>query len=373
MNFSFKNIFMQQRDLHPSLTPQDALKLCYQAAFGAEHLLEDLAGAEQFLLAEYNELPACDAENAPLDEPLFEQISSNFCRVNLRAWKQKQLPPQWLFRLFAQSTPQATLAKPAQEPTAPALQFHHNIAHVSALCQSGQLPFAPTEWEPTLATYLAAGVRAVHHSAQYRTAERPAYRLIHTRFLPLLPLLERLIQLPPTPAGRAYTIAIDGRCGAGKSTLAQALCQTLQTEAIQMDDFFLPPAKRTPERLAAPGGNIDYERFAAEVLPHLNSSDAFAYQRFHCASMQLGEMRPIPQSSWHVVEGSYSHHPYFASYADLRVFVTIHHDAQLARILARNGADWAKDFAEKWIPLEEAYFAAKQTEQQADLVLCTEE
>ena len=51
-------------------------------------------------------------------------------------------------------------------------------------------------------------------------------------------------------------IALDGRAAAGKSTLAAALAETLQAAVSHMDDFFLPLALRTPQRLAQPGGNI---------------------------------------------------------------------------------------------------------------------
>ena len=69
-------------------------------------------------------------------------------------------------------------------------------------------------------------------------------------------------------------IALDGRAAAGKSTLAAALAETLQAAVIHMDDFFLPPALRTPQRLDRPGGNIHYERFAEEVLPRLRGGQA---------------------------------------------------------------------------------------------------
>ena len=32
-----------------------------------------------------------------------------------------------------------------------------------------------------------------------------------------------------------------------------------------MDDYFLQPYQRTEERLAEPGGNVDYERFKEEI------------------------------------------------------------------------------------------------------------
>ena len=37
-------------------------------------------------------------------------------------------------------------------------------------------------------------------------------------------------------------IAIDGRCAAGKTTLAARLAKELGGDVIHMDDFFLPPA-----------------------------------------------------------------------------------------------------------------------------------
>ena len=70
------------------------------------------------------------------------------------------------------------------------------------------------------------------------------------------------------PAG-CGVIAMDGRAAAGKTTLAEELAVTLGGAVVHMDDFFLPGELRTPERLAAPGGNVHAERFVEEVLPYL--------------------------------------------------------------------------------------------------------
>ena len=123
-----------------------------------------------------------------------------------------------------------------------------------------------------------------------------------------------------------------------------------------MDDFFLPAELRTPERLSEPGGNIHYERFAQEVLPHIRNG-AFEYYVFNCASMNYSGARKIAASPWRVVEGTYSHYPNFGDYADVRVFSSIGAATQMERIKARNG-DYAKIFADKWIPMEEKYFDA---------------
>lgn len=369
MNTIFTDVLLQQTSLHPSFTPQDALKLSYQAAFGAEHLLLDTAHAQIFLMEEYATMLPFSGDV----EPLVEEISSDFCRVNLRIWKEKHLPIEWLFYLFCQSSssqafPRDPLANPSQ-PTDPALLFHKNLIDIDALCAAGALPFLTQDWKEALVEYQTAPPHPVHHSAPYRAAEAPAYRLIHKHFLPLLPLLEKINALPQLSAEKAIVLAIDGRCGSGKTTLANALCALLKAQAIQMDSFFLPPDKRTAERLATPGGNIEIERFAEEVLPHLGQRKDFSYQRFSCASMQLADYVEIAANKWQIVEGSYSHHPALGKYADLRIFVTIAPQAQIIRICARNGEEWAKEFKEKWIPMEEAYFTEYSTQQKADIIL----
>ena len=69
-------------------------------------------------------------------------------------------------------------------------------------------------------------------------------------------------------------VAIDGPCASGKSTLGAALAQKLGCPLFHMDDFFLPPAQKTPQRLAEPGGNVDAERFFAEVLLPFSRGEA---------------------------------------------------------------------------------------------------
>ena len=61
-------------------------------------------------------------------------------------------------------------------------------------------------------------------------------------------------------------IAIDGRCAAGKTTLAARLKDERNCNVIHMDHFFLQQEQRTEKRLKEPGGNVDYERFVKEVI-----------------------------------------------------------------------------------------------------------
>lgn len=56
-------------------------------------------------------------------------------------------------------------------------------------------------------------------------------------------------------------IAIDGRCGGGKSTLGLLLKEQFDCNIFHMDDFFLPFEMKTAERLRKAGENVHYERF----------------------------------------------------------------------------------------------------------------
>lgn len=49
------------------------------------------------------------------------------------------------------------------------------------------------------------------------------------------------------------------------------LREQLNCTVFHIDDYFLRPEQRTETRLAQPGGNVDYERFAEEILNPLKS------------------------------------------------------------------------------------------------------
>ena len=171
-------------------------------------------------------------------------------------------------------------------------------------------------------------------------------------------------------SGRSpFVIAIDGRSAAGKTTLAALLAEQLSAAVIHMDDFFLPMELRTPERLAEPGGNLHRERFAEEVLTHLRPGKGFCYRRFDCSRMDYGEQIIMPAAECCIVEGAYSCQPAFGEYMDLRVFCDIAPGLQKERILARNGEEGWRHFAERWIPMEERYFTAVPVEAQADIII----
>lgn len=165
-------------------------------------------------------------------------------------------------------------------------------------------------------------------------------------------------------------IAIDGRCGAGKTTLAALLSGELGCDVVPMDDFFLQPDQRTKERLGEPGGNVDYERVQKEILLPISLGQTnLSYAPYDCQTQSLKEKRQVTAGELLILEGSYSCHPLLKPYAAITIFMDVDKEEQHRRILARNGAEKWKMFKERWIPLEELYFSKLSIKEQCDLVL----
>lgn len=333
----------EQIKLHPGMQPEDIIKLCYQAAYGGDHLLLDIGKAEAYFIQEYQAV-------RPIEEPLYELISPNMARVNLRAWKQAGIPGVWLFRLFTLS---------AQVPAPGNLAVYLNEAE--------QLNFP--EFHNFRVAYEREGCGSVHHSETYRQAEKPAYRVVNRRLLPLIPILKKAAFVQ---GEEPHVLAIDGRAASGKTTVSEQLAYILEGTVIHMDHFFLPLELRTQARLDAPGGNIHYERFKAEVAAFLGLKEPFSYRPFNCTHMDYDAPILVPVCPWRIVEGSYSLHPAFGTYYDVAVFSSVTPEEQIRRIRARDGEEMLRVFRQRWIPMEERYFNTFDISGRAAVQFCVQ-
>ena len=136
-----------------------------------------------------------------------------------------------------------------------------------------------------------------------------------------------------------------------------------------MDDFFLRPQQRTPERYAEIGGNVDRERFFSEVLLPLSKGEDIDYIRFDCATFTLCPAERITPKSLVIIEGAYSMHPTLSDFYDLSVFLDVDTEVQKERIAKRNSPEMQKRFFSEWIPLEKAYFEGMQVKERCDIVI----
>ena len=169
----------------------------------------------------------------------------------------------------------------------------------------------------------------------------------------------------------AVLVALDGRCGSGKTTLAAQLAERFpQSITVHTDDFYLPPSRRVTGWESIPCANMDIQRLRNEVVAPARAGQAFSYQAYSCREGAYLPPRPLGPAPLVIVEGSYSCHPTLADCYDLKVFVTCSKEEQARRLLAREGERYS-GFTARWIPLEEGYFAKFQIEQTVDFILDT--
>ena len=183
-------------------------------------------------------------------------------------------------------------------------------------------------------------------------------------------ILDTIITLSEKKSEKPYIVAIDGRCAAGKTTLAAHFQQNIDCTVFHMDDFFLRPEQRTEERLSRPGENVDHERFASEVLePVKGGASLIDYRAFSCREQILLPAAKIEVRDIVIVEGSYSCHPSLWDFYDLHIFIDLSSDEQIKRIIKRNGEEGSKMFKNRWIPLEEKYFEAYKIKSRCDQII----
>ena len=167
-------------------------------------------------------------------------------------------------------------------------------------------------------------------------------------------------------------VAIEGGSASGKTTLCEFLEQKYDLTLIHMDDFFLPPSLRTPQRFNEIGGNIDYDRFLNDILLPLSTGLDINYRKFYCSTMTLGSSNIIKTKKLVIVEGVYSMHPKFKNFYVLKVFLEVSPATQISRIRARNNEFFANRYINEWIPMENRYFESLNIKEKCDLIIINE-
>lgn len=329
---------------YPLMKLTDAVKLLYQSEFGPGHMIPDESASLQRLYEEWENTSHSSSG------PFSEAIGNGLVRIYLDTLKKEELPV--LNAMFCQT---ASRVHGSRE------KFIRDLDFLS-------LYFPDTE--SFFSEYKKMGYPPVSHSASYRLAYNPSYRVVmqsHADFLRLIRTLDSSLQ-----KNIPFILAIDGNCASGKTTLSRLLAMYFDCNIIPMDDFFLPPGLRTDERLALPGGNVHYERFIEEVMKPLQNGSEVSYRRFRCDIMDYGDTIALPPKPFTIVEGSYCMRPELRGLYHYSVFLSCSYEHQTARIRTRNGEEMLKNFVSRWIPLENAYFDAFQVKNACSMVIKTD-
>jgi uridine kinase len=168
-------------------------------------------------------------------------------------------------------------------------------------------------------------------------------------------------------------VGIDGRGGAGKSTVARELAGAVRgTRIVQFDDFYLRSSQRRERRElgdAEIGGDFDWGRVRDQVLEPLRAGKPARYQRYDWVQDELAEWHVVDPGGVVIVEGNYSTRPELRPYYGLTLWVETPHELRLRRGLERDGEEARSSWLNEWMPEEDRYLAAFQPLDHVDLLI----
>ena len=181
--------------------------------------------------------------------------------------------------------------------------------------------------------------------------------------------LSDLLSLKAGCSRRPLSVAIDGRSGTGKSTLAAVLAADLGATLVEGDDFY---AGGTSIREEPPAclvrSCIDWVRQRA-VLESLRAGHRASWRAFDWETFDgrlLDEPTCIEPRQIIILEGVYSARPELADLIDLSVLLKVDEPVRQARLLAREGEMGAWEY--QWQAAEDFYFKDVRPEQQFDVL-----
>lgn len=343
MKKSMREVILEHLKRYPEMEIQDAVKLVFQSEYGGGHMIADPSDSLSRLYKEYQGLKE-PVKKQPL---AYEPIGNGLVRLHLSG----------ITSHFSLETVNKFFVNTAALVNSDRASFEEKLDILRDMASEGSLPFSAKALEDYLKAYKEKGYPLVRHSAVYRKLYEPAYRVVSEDYIQYAQVFERIDSLLKSSEKDNLLIALEGKCGSGKSYLARLLSGVYPCNVIHMDDFFLRPEQKTEERLLEVGGNVDYERFFKEVIrPIREEKDIFEYQRYNCMQQRLTDSVRVYKKRLNIIEGSYSCHPYFGNCYDLKIFLDLDDELQKERILERNGAYMLSRFTGEWIPKENDYF-----------------
>jgi len=193
----------------------------------------------------------------------------------------------------------------------------------------------------------ADGQRACHDDAM----ELPAQRLA------------AMLAASPPRAGATRVLAIDGRSGAGKTTLALALAASLDAPVVSLEDLY--------------GGWDGLEHgvtlLASAVLRPLAEGAAAHVPRYDWDVGAWATPWTLEPTECLIVEGAGAGARVLAPYTSVLVWVELASARRRERALARDGERLYGPHWQRWAAQEDDYVAREHPIDRADLVIDAED
>jgi hypothetical protein len=166
-----RRIILAQAARHPLMQPADLYKLLHQAAMGSGHAIDDRTGAKRWMDREVSVMGVAHPD------PMVDTIAPGgaVVLVNLRPWVAGGRSTDSLLDAFVAT---ANAIPPDTQKLARYLRVGDSLAG------QGRLPFSVTAWRDLVTGLRRGGFPAVHHSPEYESAYRPAYRVVKGELVP---------------------------------------------------------------------------------------------------------------------------------------------------------------------------------------------
>jgi uridine kinase len=170
-------------------------------------------------------------------------------------------------------------------------------------------------------------------------------------------------------------VALDGRSGTGKTTIAKEISKELGGVVIASDDFWvggsddiwfnLKPKERADKA-------IDWRRLRSDVLDPLLRGEHAVWHPFDWKrGYGLAEENiKCPAAKLIILDGAYSSRPELRDIIDISILVKTPDDSdRRVRLIKREGEEYMKNWHEIWDSAEDYYFTNVRPEESFDLII----
>ena len=185
----------------------------------------------------------------------------------------------------------------------------------------------------------------------------------------------RALQVGDT--GRVIVVALDGHSGAGKTTLATTIAETLDAAVLHGDDFYRDMPDDDRAQLSPAQGvdqYFDWQRLGTEALTKLVRRERAQFRPFNWtvgSGLTDAAVNVVP-SDIVVVEGVYCARPEFDDLIDLKVLVEVAQGERETRRALRPrtvSRDEPQAWDTRWDAAERLYFKSIRPRDAFDIIV----
>lgn len=176
--------------------------------------------------------------------------------------------------------------------------------------------------------------------------------------------VDDLLTKPPR-CGKTHIMAIDGRAGAGKTTLANELSLALSLRrtvaVVHLDEIYAGWDLALGDSLTTS---------LSQILKSISAGEPVTFAVYDWTSQQYDATREIPPCDLIIIEGVGSAQRVVRDLATASIWMDVDKETGLERVLGRDGIA-IKDQMSLWQTREEVHFLSDATRENVDFILST--